>query len=183
MPGRGYDEASRTTHAPPRLGPVGRAARALLPGYFALVMATGATAVAADMHGLDLAAWSLLVVNVVAYAVLGILTGVRAVRFPDAMIADLQTHAKARGFSRSWQPPAFSERRPWSWPGLWPWPRRSGCSASALWVAVMYTFFLTVITRVEKSDLTCQQHADQNAVNPINPPKRSATLPVLNERN
>ena len=42
----------------------------LFPGYFALVMATGIVAIAADQQNLDLVAQILYVVTVIAYIVL-----------------------------------------------------------------------------------------------------------------
>ena len=61
----------------------------LFPGYFALVMATGIVAIAADQQNLDLIAQILYVVTVVAYVVLAVLLATRMVRFWSNFAADV----------------------------------------------------------------------------------------------
>jgi tellurite resistance protein TehA-like permease len=74
------------------------AIRTLHPAYFALVMATGIVSIAAQlmqMHGIALA---LLVVNVMAFAVLWLLTIIRIASFPRDVFADLIDHQRGVGF-------------------------------------------------------------------------------------
>lgn len=75
-----------------------RAAADLFPGYFALVMATGIVSIAADLVGVPVVAAALLAINVVAYAALWSLTGLRVARYPGRLLADLRDHARGPGF-------------------------------------------------------------------------------------
>lgn len=63
--------------------------RDLNPVYFALVMATGIVSIAARESGMREVALALFGVNVVAYAVLCVLTGISLVRFPRAFLGDV----------------------------------------------------------------------------------------------
>ena len=60
---------------------ISRVAANLFPGYFALVMATGIISIAAHLLGMKPVAWTLLVVNLIAYTVLGLLLMIRLSRF------------------------------------------------------------------------------------------------------
>ena len=70
----------------------------LFPGYFALVMATGIVAIAADQQNLDLVAQILYVVTVIAYIVLAVLLATRMIRFWSNFAADVTNHAKGFAF-------------------------------------------------------------------------------------
>lgn len=70
----------------------------LLPGYFALVMATGIVSIACDMLGLRGLALVLLWVNGSAFAVLWGLTIARAIIYPRRLLCDLADHQRAPGF-------------------------------------------------------------------------------------
>lgn len=72
--------------------------RALHPAYFALVMATGIVSIAAQLLGIPFVPHALLAVNVVAFAVLWILTLVRIARYPKDVIADVADHQRGVGF-------------------------------------------------------------------------------------
>ncbi len=72
--------------------------RTLHPAYFALVMATGIVSIAASLMQMSVVADVLLIVNVVAYAVLWVLTIIRLVKFPRDMFADLIDHQRGVGF-------------------------------------------------------------------------------------
>jgi tellurite resistance protein TehA-like permease len=71
---------------------------ALSPSYFALVMATGIVSIGSDLLGLGALAIALFVINACAYLTIWLLTAVRLVRFPAAVIADLTDHRRAMGF-------------------------------------------------------------------------------------
>ena len=77
-------------------GPVASAVETLDPGYFALVMATGIVSVGVRSHGLATFSASLLWLTAAAYALLVVLTVVRAAMFPAALRADFDD--PARGF-------------------------------------------------------------------------------------
>lgn len=70
----------------------------LFPGYFALVMATGIIAIAADQQGLDWLAEALYFIAAGSFAILVVLTVIRLVVYPRLLFADLTTHAKGFTF-------------------------------------------------------------------------------------
>lgn len=72
--------------------------RTLHPAYFALVMATGIVSIAAQLLGIPFVPRTLLAVNLIAFAVLWILTIVRIVRHPKEVLADLGDHQRSVGF-------------------------------------------------------------------------------------
>lgn len=125
----------------------------LFPGYFALVMATGIVSIACHLMSLPAIAWSMLAVNLVAYAALWSLTLSRAVLFPRRMLGDLADHGRGSGFFTlvagtnvlgsqcllvaGWRGVAEA---------LWG-------AGLVLWAVVMYGFFTAVIVRVEKPAL------------------------------
>ncbi|HEX6100407.1 MAG TPA: tellurite resistance/C4-dicarboxylate transporter family protein [Thermoanaerobaculia bacterium] len=74
------------------------ALRTLHPAYFALVMATGIVSIAAQLLGIPFVPYALLAVNVVAFAVLWILTIVRIARYPKDVVADVADHQRGVGF-------------------------------------------------------------------------------------
>lgn len=70
----------------------------LFPGYFALVMATGIVAIAAQQQNLGLLADALYVVTVIAYVVLVVLLAIRIIWFWSNFAADVTQHAKGFAF-------------------------------------------------------------------------------------
>ena len=72
--------------------------RNLPPAYFALVMATGIVSVAALGFHLPLTAKALFAINLFAYAVLTVLTLLRAAIYPRLMFGDLVDHRVGPGF-------------------------------------------------------------------------------------
>ena len=70
----------------------------LHPGYFALVMATGALALGARLERLNWIPDILFWLNALFLAVLMTLFTLRAIRAPGALRADLQDHARGVGF-------------------------------------------------------------------------------------
>jgi tellurite resistance protein TehA-like permease len=71
--------------------------RGLSPSSFALVMATGIVSLAATAMGMRRVGVALFAVNLPAYAVLWVLTVLRAVRHRDALLRDLGDHAHGLG--------------------------------------------------------------------------------------
>lgn len=74
------------------------AVETLFPGYFSMVMATGALSIALHLLGISVPAHALLVLNVIAYAALWLLTLLRLWRCPHRLLADLVDHARGPGF-------------------------------------------------------------------------------------
>jgi tellurite resistance protein TehA-like permease len=78
--------------------PFTKGIRNLQPAYFALVMATGIVAIAAQIEGMTVVAKALTWVNVLAFIVLWLLTVGRIVFYPRECFADLIDHARGVGF-------------------------------------------------------------------------------------
>lgn len=129
------------------------AAAQLFPGYFALVMATGAASIATYILGMPLLAWLLSGLGTLAYAGLWVLTLLRAVRYPMRLVGDLNDHARGPGFftlvaatgilGTQWLLIADATMAAQL---LW-------LLAIALWLTVMYAFFIAVIVQPDKPAL------------------------------
>ncbi|MGH7118084.1 MAG: tellurite resistance/C4-dicarboxylate transporter family protein, partial [Acetobacteraceae bacterium] len=70
----------------------------LPPAYFALVMATGIISIAAHDIGLFALASALFALNIAAFVVLVVLTGLRLALYPRLVLADLTDHLVGPGF-------------------------------------------------------------------------------------
>jgi tellurite resistance protein TehA-like permease len=70
----------------------------LHPGYFALIMATGIVALATHLHGIYALPSVLLWLNALFFIGLIVVTGMRIVRYPQAVAADLHSHSRGVGF-------------------------------------------------------------------------------------
>lgn len=70
----------------------------LLPGYFALVMATGIVAIACHLQAIPVVPAVLGALNWIAWCVLAILTLARIVLFPVQLMRDLGDHLRGPGF-------------------------------------------------------------------------------------
>ena len=81
-----------------QIGRIAGAIADLFPGYFALVMATGITSIAAFLSGMETVAWLLVFVNAAAFVVLWAMLLVRLVRFPRRVRDDLNDHVRGPGF-------------------------------------------------------------------------------------
>ena len=128
-------------------------AAANISGYFALVMATGIISIATQLLGHDGDCWALLVINLVAYSVLGLLLFIRVLGFFPRVLADLGDHVRGPGFFTvvagtcvlgsqflivaSWQNAAGI---------LW-------LVGLLLWTVIMYSFFASVTVRENKPPL------------------------------
>ncbi|SDQ07457.1 Tellurite resistance protein TehA [Virgibacillus salinus] len=125
-------------------------ARDLFPGYFALVMATGALSIGSFLLGMEFISTILLYINTVAYLTLWLLTIIRLVGYFPDVIEDLTSHTLGPGFftlvagtsvfgsqliivGENYILPVY----------LW-------ILAIILWVVIMYTFFTAVTVRRDK---------------------------------
>lgn len=81
-----------------KYGIVSEAVAGLFPGYFALVMATGITSIAAHLLEMPFVSWGLLYLNGVFFAVLWIMLLVRVFRFFPRVLADINDHGRGPGF-------------------------------------------------------------------------------------
>lgn len=125
----------------------------LFPGYFALVMATGAAAIDTYVLGMPSLAWLLALLGTFAYAGLWLLTLLRAMRYPMLLVGDLNDHARGPGFftlvaatgilGTQW---LLIAQATMAAQLLW-------LLAIGLWLAVMYGFFIAVIVQPDKPAL------------------------------
>jgi hypothetical protein len=134
-------------------GRIGRAAANLFPGYFALVMATGISSVAAHLSGMGLLARALLAVNLVAYPVLWALLLIRLIRFFPRVKADITDHVRGPGFFTTvagtcvlGSQLVIIAGRTEAAGALW-------LVGLLLWGLIMYTFFTSVTVREDKPPL------------------------------
>ncbi|APC49290.1 tellurite resistance/C4-dicarboxylate transporter family protein [Virgibacillus halodenitrificans] len=125
-------------------------AKYLFPGYFALVMATGALSIGSYMLGYSLFSTILLVINTVAYCVLWVLTIIRILFYFQNIIHDVTHHMKGPGFftlvagtSVYGSQLIIVGHSHLMSQALWVF-------AIILWVIIMYTFFTAVTIRKEK---------------------------------
>jgi len=125
----------------------------LFPGYFAVVMATGATSIAGHLLGFTKLAVLLLLANLLAYALLWGLTLTRVVRYPRRLVGDMMDHARGPGFftivaGTSILGSQFVLIAGWHGVAsvLW-W------LGTVLWFGIMYAFFIAVTIREKKPAL------------------------------
>ncbi|MEW5983155.1 MAG: tellurite resistance/C4-dicarboxylate transporter family protein [Acidobacteriota bacterium] len=126
------------------------AARDLFPGYFAVVMATGALSIAANLQGLRVISVPLLVVNVAAFVTLWVLTIIRLTLFFPRIVADLTDHARGPGFFTLVAGTCVFGSQCWVVANNGLVARILWIAALALWVTVMYSFFTAVTIRDRK---------------------------------
>jgi tellurite resistance protein TehA-like permease len=125
----------------------------LFPGYFALVMATGIVSVAAHGFALTRIAWTLLAVNVAAYAVLWLLLLVRLVVYPRRVLDDLRDHGRGPGFFTVVAGTCVLGSQLLLITGATAVARALWIAGIALWFVVMYGFFTAAIVREQKPSL------------------------------
>src|SRR5699024_9405092 len=68
------------------------------PGYFALVMATGALSIGSFLLGKEILSSVLLYINVLAYIILWIISLLRLCFYPRRFLDDLTSHMRGPGF-------------------------------------------------------------------------------------
>ncbi len=131
-------------------GKIGNAAANLFPGYFALVMATGIISIAAFLLNMKPIAWGLLVVNLIAYLVLGLLLLIRLVSFFTRVAADIADHVRGPGFFTVVAGTCVLGSQllivaGWTKPAAVLW-----MVGLLLWLLIMYSFFALVTVRENK---------------------------------
>ncbi len=125
----------------------------LPPAYFALVMATGIVSIAAWLSGLTAIGTALLWVNLASYSVLVSLSLARVLLFPARALADLSDHARGPGFFTWVAGTCVLGSQILIVGGRWGEASALWLLGSALWLVIMYSFFLAVIVREEKPTL------------------------------
>ena len=138
---------------PSQSNALSRAAADLFPGYFALVMATGIISVACFLLNMKTISLVLLVINIVAYVVLGLLLLLRLLFFFSRVKADINDHVRGPGFFTVVAGTCVlgsallivADRYR---PALVLWLVGIG-----LWIVIMYTFFTAVTVRENKPSI------------------------------
>ncbi|WP_255295259.1 tellurite resistance/C4-dicarboxylate transporter family protein [Bacillus sp. AFS037270] len=125
----------------------------LFPGYFALVMATGALSIGTYLLGMDLIAKILLYFNVAAYISLWVLTLTRLFCYFPRMAADLMSHTVGPGFFTLVAGTSMFGCQLIIITDLYTVAMYLWGLAILLWVVIMYTFFSTVTIRKDKPAL------------------------------
>ena len=125
----------------------------LFPGYFALVMATGIVAIAADQQNLDLLAQNLFVVTVIAYVVLAVLLVSRMIRYWSNFAADVTKHAKGFAFLTTVAATNVLASASIVIHGWWNLAWALWWASLVLWAAFVYTTLIAVVTDRDKPGL------------------------------
>ncbi len=125
----------------------------LFPGYFALVMATGIVAIAADQQDLTLLAETLYVIAVAAYVVLAALLVLRLIRFWPLFAADVTNHAKGFAFLTTVAATNVLASASIVVHGWWDLAWALWWVSLALWAAFVYATLIAVVIDRDKPGL------------------------------
>jgi len=132
---------------------IGNAIANLFPGYFALVMATGIVSIAAHLLRMETIAFALLFVNIAAYAILGLLLLIRAVRFFSLVKADISNHVRGPGFFTVVAGTCVLGSQLVIVAGQFRAAAILWVVGLGLWALIMYSFFTAVTVREDKPPL------------------------------
>lgn len=125
----------------------------LFPGYFAVVMATGALSIGAHFLGMNLISNILLYFNVAAYPILWIITLVRLFCFFPRLLSDLTSHTKGPGFFTVIAGTCMFGSQLVIIANAYSIAKILWILGIILWVVIMYTFFAAVTVRNDKPTL------------------------------
>jgi tellurite resistance protein TehA-like permease len=125
----------------------------LFPGYFALVMATGIIATAAQQLDIHWLANVLYAVAAVAYVVLAVLVIARLVLYPRLLFADLTSHAKGFAFLTIVAGTNVLGAASGLVHGWWGLARGLWWVSIPLWVVLVYATLFAVVLRHDKPGL------------------------------
>ena len=137
---------------------IGLTIRHLLPGCFALVMATGIVSIGSFLLGMGLVGWALFFINMVAYASLLLLTLARLILHRDKVFRDLADSGRGPGFLTSVAATCIVGcqvliflKSPDA--GLVFW-----LLGLVLWLTVMYALLAATVTKPHKPDIRHALH-------------------------
>ncbi len=125
----------------------------LFPGYFALVMATGIIAIAADQQDLDRVADGLWVIAAVGYGVLAVLTLARLVTYPRRLFDDLFSHQKGFAFLTIIAGTNVLGSATGLLYGWWDAAEVLWWVGVVLWTPILYSALISVVIRGDKPDI------------------------------
>src|SRR5699024_3428373 len=124
--------------------------RHLFPGYFAMVMATGALSLSFWYLGLEIAAELLIYLNIFIYIVLLSLNIIRLLLNTDKFLQDISDHGKGPGFFTLIAGTEVLGSQLMVIKGLIVWGFLFWSIAFLLWIILMYTFFTLIIVKKVK---------------------------------
>lgn len=125
----------------------------LFPGYFALVMATGIVAIAADQQNLGWIAEVLYVITVVSYVVLAVLLVIRMIRYWSTFAADVTNHANGFAFLTTVAATNVLASASIVIHGWWDIAWALWWMSLALWAAFLYATLIAVVVDRDKPGL------------------------------
>ena len=123
------------------------------PSSFALVMATGIVSIACELLAHPLLARTLFWVNAAFYAVLWILTILRAARFPARVLADVSHHGRAVGFFTIVAATGVLGSQALVIAGAWRTAAALWAFGILLWALLTYTIFTVLTVKADKPPL------------------------------
>lgn len=126
----------------------------LPPAYFSLVMATGIVSIACELVGLHWVAILMLPLNVIAFVVLWLMTGLRLIGYSDLLLKDLAGHASGPGYFTAVASTGVLGVQIMLLTGSAGWATGLWVFTLVLWLAVTYAFFTAVIVHPAKPSLT-----------------------------
>lgn len=127
-----------------------RQSRNLFPGYFAMVMATGALSLSCWYLGLPVAAEALIYFNLFIYVILLALNIMRFTLNTGEFLSDLGDHSKGPGFFTLIAGTEVLGSQLVVIKGLYVWGFIFWSAAFFLWAILMYTFFTIIIVKKVK---------------------------------
>ncbi|MUV37681.1 putative membrane protein [Lentibacillus sp. JNUCC-1] len=123
------------------------------PGYFALVMATGALSIGSHLLEMTVVSKALLFINIGAYLILWVITLLRLGWFPTRLIDDLTSHTRGPSFFTLVAGTSVFGSQLIIVGGLHTVAFYLWGLAVLLWLVIMYTFFFAVTVRRDKPTL------------------------------
>lgn len=125
----------------------------LFPGYFSMVMATGALSIAMHLLGIPLLPVVLLYFNVFFYIALWVLNLVRIARYGSRVASDLTSHSMGPGFFTWVAGTCVLGSQLVVVAQVHAIPFVLWILGMILWLIIMYTFFTAVTVREKKPNL------------------------------
>ena len=125
----------------------------LFPGYFALVMATGIIAIAADQQDIGWLAKALYTLAALAFVVLLALTALRAAGHRRALVADLTSHTKGFAFLTTVAATNVLGSASGVIHGWWDLAWILWWASLVLWAVLLYTTLIAVVLGSPKPGL------------------------------
>lgn len=122
----------------------------LFPGYFALVMATGALSIGTFQLGMELIGRILLYINLLSYLILWVLTIIRLIYYFPRVITDLTSHTVGPGFFTLVAGTCVLGSQLIIVADYFSISKYLWALAILLWIIIMYTFFAAVTVRKDK---------------------------------